>query len=110
MARGSGSRKHVPQRTCVACRTVRPKRELIRIVRTPEGGVVVDERGKRNGRGAYLCAQRVCWEEALRKQRLEAALRIALDEATEAMLRAYAEGLPDRLEAASAVEKPLVRM
>jgi hypothetical protein len=100
MGKRPGRRKHVPQRTCVACRTVRAKRELIRIVRTPEGEVVVDERGKRNGRGAYLCAQQVCWREALKRRRLEAALRTSLDEAAVAMLRSYAEGLPECLDAA----------
>lgn len=104
MAKSSGRHKHVPQRTCVACRTVRPKREMVRIVRTPEGEVVVDERGKQNGRGAYLCAQRVCWEEALRRQRLAAALHVSLDEATTARLQAYAQALPERLAASESSE------
>lgn len=90
--------RHIPQRTCVACRTVRPKRALIRIVRTPEGEVRIDERGKQSGRGAYLCAQRVCWEEALKRRRLDAALRVTLDEATVAALREYAMRLPERLD------------
>ncbi len=92
-------RKHIPQRTCVACRAVRPKRELVRIVHTPDGRVVVDERGKQNGRGAYLCAQRVCWDDALTRHRLDGALRTSLDEETVSRLRAYAQGLPERLEA-----------
>jgi predicted RNA-binding protein YlxR (DUF448 family) len=82
----------------VACRAVRPKRQLIRIVRTPQGEIGVDERGKQSGRGAYLCAQRVCWEEALKRRRLDAALRVTLDEATIETLRAYAQFLPERLE------------
>lgn len=97
MAKTSVRHRHVPQRTCVACRTMRPKRELVRVVRTPEGEVVVDERGKQNGRGAYLCAQRVCWEEALGRRRLASALRVSLDEATTARLQAYAQALPERL-------------
>ena len=68
------SPKNVPQRTCVGCRTTRAKREFTRIVRTPEGGVEIDPSGKRNGRGAYLCADRACWQEALRKDRLARAL------------------------------------
>lgn len=104
MVRQPVRRKHIPQRTCVACRTVRPKRELVRIVRTPEGEVVVDERGKRNGRGAYLCAQRACWEEALRRGRLGIALKTTLDEGTVAMLRAYAQTLPESSEKAGSVE------
>ncbi|MDQ7028490.1 MAG: YlxR family protein [Ardenticatenia bacterium] len=59
--------KHIPIRTCVACRTRRPKRELIRVVRTPEGQVQVDPTGKAKGRGAYLCPQVPCWERVLQR-------------------------------------------
>ena len=90
-------RKHVPQRTCVACRTVRGKRELVRTVRTPEGAIVVDETGKRSGRGAYLCRQRSCWETALAQRRLEQALKVALTAENETLLREYATGLPQSL-------------
>ena len=71
-------RKHVPQRSCVACRTVRPKRDLVRIVRTAEGTAAVDETSKRSGRGAYLCRQRVCWDTALAQRQLERALKVTL--------------------------------
>jgi len=91
-------RKHVPQRTCVACRTTRPKRDLVRIVRTPEGEIAVDEWGKQSGRGAYLCPQRICWEEALRRNLLDRALKTPLSQEAIAVLRAYAEGLPERME------------
>ena len=47
--------RHVPMRTCVVCREKRPKRELLRIVRTPEGEVIADPTGRANGRGAYVC-------------------------------------------------------
>ncbi|MFQ6101860.1 MAG: RNase P modulator RnpM [Anaerolineae bacterium] len=98
MGRQSRRRKHVPQRTCVACRTVRPKRELVRIVRPSptgaEGAVMVDETGKRSGRGAYLCRQRDCWETALARRQLERALKVTLTAKTEARLREYAAGLP----------------
>jgi predicted RNA-binding protein YlxR (DUF448 family) len=60
------SPRHVPQRTCVQCRKVRPKRELVRVVRSPQGTVEIDEKGKAAGRGAYLCRNRVCWENALK--------------------------------------------
>ena len=56
--------KHIPQRTCVGCRTVLAKRQLIRIVRTANG-VVVDPTGKLAGRGAYLHDRRSCWEAGL---------------------------------------------
>jgi predicted RNA-binding protein YlxR (DUF448 family) len=94
MGKRPPQRKHVPQRTCVACRTVRPKRELVRIVRTPEGAVIVDETGKRSGRGAYLCRRRDCWEMALARRQLERALKVTLTAETEAQLRKYASGLP----------------
>ena len=69
---------HVPQRTCVGCRQVRPKREMIRVVRTPQAAVQVDPTGKQAGRGAYLCRRRACWEAALAGGRLEQALKVHL--------------------------------
>ena len=71
-------RKHVPQRTCVGCRKIRPKREMVRIVHTPGQGVRIDESGKVSGRGAYLCRERKCWEKALSEKRLEYALKTGL--------------------------------
>lgn len=66
--------KHVPQRTCIGCQAVRPKRELVRIVRTPVGEVAVDPTGRRPGRGAYICPDLQCLERALSGKRLERAL------------------------------------
>ena len=66
--------KHVPQRTCVACRQVEGKRALIRIVRTT-AGVVVDPTGKLAGRGAYLQPVQRCWAIILRGKRIDKALR-----------------------------------
>jgi predicted RNA-binding protein YlxR (DUF448 family) len=83
--------KHVPQRTCVGCRTTSAKRAFVRVVRAPEGAVDVDETGRRNGRGAYICADRSCWEEALKKDRLARALRTTLSAQDIERLRAYAE-------------------
>lgn len=97
MAKKSGKRRHIPQRTCVACNTVRPKRELVRIVRVPEGDILVDETGKLNGRGAYLCRQRGCWETALARKRLEQALNVPLTETALKRLRDYLELLPTAL-------------
>lgn len=70
--------KKVPMRTCVACMTTRPKRELVRVVRTVDGQLVIDRRGKVSGRGAYLCPQLVCVEKALKSHRLERALEMPL--------------------------------
>jgi predicted RNA-binding protein YlxR (DUF448 family) len=75
------SRAHVPSRTCVACRTERPKRELVRLVRDASGGVAADLTGKLNGRGAYLCQDPACWTLAQRRKALERALKVSLDEA-----------------------------
>lgn len=87
-------RKHVPLRTCVACRAIRPKREMARIVKPPEGVVTVDEKGKAAGRGAYVCRARRCWEIVLKGGRLEHALRTTLAEQEKEALRRYAERLP----------------
>jgi len=70
--------KHIPQRLCVVCRTTSAKRSLTRLVRTPDEGVQVDPTGKRNGRGAYLCADPACWQKALNGDVLAKALRTAL--------------------------------
>ncbi|MFO7265430.1 MAG: YlxR family protein [Limnochordales bacterium] len=72
------AQRKVPMRTCVGCRTVRPKRELVRIVRTPAGEVVVDPTGKLAGRGAYVCPDRRCLELAWQGKRLERALQHAI--------------------------------
>lgn len=80
--------KHVPQRQCVACRQVRPKRDLVRIVRTPAGEVRVDLTGKVSGRGAYVCPDTACAETAVRERRLQHAIEIAVPEAIIEELRA----------------------
>ncbi len=72
------SKKRIPQRTCVACRRITGKRELVRLVRTADGGVEIDVGGKEAGRGAYLCPTWVCWETALKGGRLENTLRTSL--------------------------------
>ena len=97
--------RHIPQRTCIACRTTDAKRQLQRIVRTtPEGGVEIDDKGKMNGRGAYLCRVRECWETALARKSLDNALKVTLDPDTKARLRMYANGLPPRADVEAAEE------
>jgi predicted RNA-binding protein YlxR (DUF448 family) len=66
--------RHVPQRTCVACRQVRPKSELLRIVRTPENRVQIDPGGKGAGRGAYVCRNTTCPQQAVSQKKLARAL------------------------------------
>jgi hypothetical protein len=88
----SPRKKHVPQRTCVGCRQVNPKRELIRLVRTPQG-IVIDPSGKLAGRGAYLHRQRSCWEKGL-KGALAQALRLELTAEDRTRLEAFMQTLP----------------
>lgn len=84
--------KHVPQRTCVGCHTVRAKRTLVRVVRTPEG-VMVDPTGKLNGRGAYLHNSRSCWERGL-SGALKNALKVELTTEDKQRLEAFMVSLP----------------
>ena len=90
--------KHVPQRTCIGCREKRPKREMVRIVRTPDRGVEIDETGKKSGRGAYLCRRQECWEIALNKDRLGHALKTSLTDEERATFEEFAHGLPETEE------------
>ena len=70
--------RRFPMRTCVACRTERQKRELLRIVRAPDGTISMDSTGRAAGRGAYLCADGSCWSVGLKKKSIERALGAAL--------------------------------
>ncbi len=88
--------KHVPQRTCVGCRTVLPKRQMVRIVRNANG-VHIDPTGKLAGRGAYLHDQRDCWERGL-KGALAHALRVELSTEDRARLVEFMNTLPQGIE------------
>jgi predicted RNA-binding protein YlxR (DUF448 family) len=79
---------------CIACRSHDAKRGLHRIVRTPEGEVALDPTGRRNGLGAYLCGQAVCWEKALGSGLLARALNVDIDLTTVEALRRHAALLP----------------
>ncbi len=68
--------KKIPLRRCVACGEKKPKKELVRIVRTPDQRIEIDFSGKKSGRGAYLCLKRDCIERAKREGKLDHALRI----------------------------------
>jgi len=70
--------KKVPLRMCVGCREMKPKKELIRIVRTPEEKIAIDPTGKRAGRGAYVCPNRVCVQKAIKARSIERALQCSL--------------------------------
>ena len=78
--------KKIPQRQCMGCRERKAKRELIRVVRTPEGTVSLDFRGKMNGRGAYLCPNPECLKKALRSKALDRSLEVTIPEEVYARL------------------------
>ena len=80
--------KKIPTRTCLGCKCVKPKKEMIRIVRTPAGEVVVDTTGKKSGRGAYTCPNLNCLEQAFKGASLDTALEINLSDETKSLLRA----------------------
>ena len=70
--------KKIPMRQCVGCREMKPKRELIRIIRTAEEELLIDATGKKNGRGAYICPNRDCLKKAVKSKGLERSLKIAI--------------------------------
>jgi predicted RNA-binding protein YlxR (DUF448 family) len=72
--------KKIPMRQCVGCRTSRDKRDLIRVVRTPEGDIQLDFKGKMNGRGAYLCKNPECLTKAFKNKGLERAFKMSVSE------------------------------
>ena len=87
--------RHIPERSCIACRGKKAKRELIRIV-CGAGVIEVDLKGKKAGRGAYLCPVRECWETGLKSNRLEYALGNKLTLEDREALTEYVNSLPKR--------------
>ena len=90
--------KKVPQRMCVACRTMQDKRQLLRVVRLPEGELMLDLRGKASGRGAYICRQEECLKKAIKQRQFERTLERPLTEGLVAQM--------SELIAASPAENP----
>jgi predicted RNA-binding protein YlxR (DUF448 family) len=86
--------KHIPLRCCISCGQRLPKRELVRIVCNPQGRIEIDLTGKMNGRGAYLCHDVRCWEQGLKRSRLDQVLRTPVPIAVkENLLEYYREEL-----------------
>ena len=83
--------KKIPMRQCLGCREQKPKKELIRVVRSPEGEISLDFRGKANGRGAYVCPDPGCLKKAIRAKALERALDTRIPEEIYAQLTAQME-------------------
>lgn len=67
-------KRKIPLRMCVGCREMKSKKELVRVVRTPEGDVDLDPSGKKSGRGAYICPSPVCFKKAVKAKSLQKAL------------------------------------
>jgi predicted RNA-binding protein YlxR (DUF448 family) len=100
--RGSNRQRHIPQRTCAACGRVRPKREMIRLVRTLQDRVEVDATGKKAGRGTYLCPEAACWQAGLKRDRLARVLKVTLSPDNRNELATYAKTHIEEARPASA--------
>ncbi len=85
--------KYVPQRTCLACRKIKAKQELIRLVRTSDDNIEADIGGNKTGRGAYLCPSPECWETGLKGSRLEHSLKTTLTQDNREQLIEFGKGL-----------------
>lgn len=80
--------KKVPMRKCLGCNESFPKKELVRVVRTPENNVIIDKTGKANGRGAYVCKSKECLKKAIKSKRISHSLEVEIPEAlTEELLK-----------------------
>ena len=86
--------RKIPMRMCVGCREMKPKRELLRVVRSPEGEVSFDLTGRKPGRGAYVCPNADCLTQAVRKKQLERAFSAPVSEEVRASLTTQIERLP----------------
>ena len=71
--------RKIPMRMCVGCREMKPKKELIRVVKSPEGEISLDFTGKKSGRGAYICRSVECFNKARKGRRLEKAFSCKID-------------------------------
>ena len=88
--------RKIPMRQCVGCREMKPKKELIRVVKSPDGAISLDFRGKAPGRGAYLCPDAACLKRAIKAKALERAFSAPMpDEVYEALEQQMREGDQD---------------
>lgn len=87
--------KKIPVRRCVGCNEGKPKKELVRVVKTAEGEISVDVTGKKSGRGAYLCPDKNCLAKAQKAKRLERAFECAISEEIYARLAQEVEARED---------------
>ena len=90
--------KKIPMRMCVGCREMKPKKELLRAVRSPEGTVSLDTTGKKPGRGAYCCYNADCLRRALKQGQLDRQLEVKLSPEVNEQLTQTMNGLLSRQE------------
>lgn len=83
--------KKIPMRQCTGCREMKPKRDLIRVVRSPEGGITLDFKGKAQGRGAYVCKSADCLKKAIKSRALERSLEVSIPEEIYVLLQEQME-------------------
>ena len=88
--------KHIPLRKCTGCQEMKTKKEMLRILRTAEGEILLDMSGKKNGRGAYVCRSRECFEKAVKNKGLERSLKIKIPEETYESLKKEIESIEER--------------
>ena len=88
--------KKVPMRMCVGCREMKPKKELLRVVKSPEGVVSIDTTGRKPGRGAYVCRSADCLKRAIKQKQLERAFVCSLGEEVSASLLAQLQALEEK--------------
>jgi len=86
--------RKIPMRMCVGCREMKPKRELLRVVRGPEGDISFDLTGRKPGRGAYVCRSAECLLQAIKKKQLERAFSAPISDEVRDSLAAQIAGLP----------------
>lgn len=89
-------KKKVPLRKCTGCQEMKNKKEMLRVLRTPEGEIVLDETGRKNGRGAYICRCLDCLEKARKNKGLERSLKVKIPEETYESLKKEIELIDKR--------------
>ena len=83
--------KKIPMRQCTGCREMKPKRELIRVVRSPENDITLDFKGKAQGRGAYVCKSQECLKKAIKSKALERSLEVSIPDEIYSQLKEQME-------------------
>ncbi len=84
--------KKIPQRMCIGCQNMFNKRDLIRIVKDPEGEIFIDPTGKKSGRGAYICSNIECLQKTIKSKRLEKAFKIKIPDQVYESLQEHFRG------------------